>query len=322
MSKDRMRNSTRIEGLLYQHALEKRVTGENSAHPGTEYIRGTVDVATDDALLNVITVHYTYVTATTKKGTPNELYTNLSNILNGTLGCVMDVGAEHAAKVRLDSSVGVNDFYSDRNGVEELVSAKRNEGGFLRTTNTLSPKEEDRSTFDCDMIITGVRHMEADESRGYADRAVVSGYVFDFRKAILPVDFTALNPGAIRYFENLNATEENPVFTRVRGQQVSNTVTRQYTVESAFGDPVVRESTSSRKDFVITWAQPEEYMWNDPSTFTADELKEAQQNREIHLAEVKSRSMMSQDSGNAFTSTAPAQSTAPACPATKLEFDF
>lgn len=316
MSKDRMRNSTRIEGLLYQHRLEKRVTGENSAHPGTEYIRGTVDIATDDAMLNIVSVNYTYVTATNKSGGTNETFVNLSNIINGVFGTVMEVGAERATKLRLDSSVGVNDFYSDRNGVEELVSAKRNEGGFVRVVSTLSPKEEDRSTFDCDMIITNVRHVEADHDRDLPEKAIVSGYVFDFRKSILPVEFSAVNPGAIRYFENLDATENNPVFTRVRGQQVSTTVVYKRTEESAFGDPVVRETTTSRKDFVITWAQPEEYVWNDPTTFTEEELKEAKQNREIHLAEVRSRQ---ENRGSAFGVATPVET--PKMPS-KMEFDF
>ena len=316
MSKDRMRNSTRVEGLLYQHRLEKRVTGENSAHPGTEYIRGTVDIATDDAMLNIVSVNYTYVTATNKSGGTNETFVNLSNIINGVFGTVMEVGPERATKLRLDSSVGVNDFYSDRNGVEELVSAKRNEGGFVRVISTLSPKEEDRSTFDCDMIITNVRNVEADHDHDLPEKAVVGGYVFDFRKSILPVEFSAVNPGAIRYFENLDATENNPVFTRVRGQQVSTTVVYKRTEESAFGDPVVRETTTSRKDFVITWAQPEEYVWNDPTTFTEEELKEAKQNREIHLAEVRARQENRESAFGTGTMTeAPKMSS-------KMEFDF
>lgn len=28
-------NSTHIEGLVYEHSLELRVSGENSKHPGT-----------------------------------------------------------------------------------------------------------------------------------------------------------------------------------------------------------------------------------------------------------------------------------------------
>lgn len=316
MSKERMRNSTHIEGLLYQHRLEKRVTGDNSAHPGTEYIRGTVDVATDDAMTNIVTVFFNYVTAVDRNNRPNESFTNLSNIIAGTLGAVMDVGAERATKLRIDSAVGVNDFYSDRSGTEELISVKRNEGGFVRVVSSLSPKEDDRSTFDCDMIITNVRHIEADEDRDLPAKAVVGGYVFNFRKEILPVEFSATNPGAIRYFENLNATETDPVFTRVRGKQISNTVVRKFTEESAFGDPIVRESTTTRKDYVITWAQPDEYTWDDPSTYTVEELKEAKQNREVHLAETRAR----MENNSAFNNVGATATTAKA--SSTFEFNF
>jgi hypothetical protein len=57
--KKKMENTTHIEGLLYEHKLEKRVTGENSKNPGTEYINGTLDIATDDAITNIVSIHFT-----------------------------------------------------------------------------------------------------------------------------------------------------------------------------------------------------------------------------------------------------------------------
>jgi len=45
-----MTNACHIEGVLYDHKLELRESGPNSKNPGTQYITGTVDVATDDAL--------------------------------------------------------------------------------------------------------------------------------------------------------------------------------------------------------------------------------------------------------------------------------
>ena len=55
------KNTINIEGKIYQFDLEQRETGESSKHPGTPYIRGTIDVATDDELTNIVTVNYTYV---------------------------------------------------------------------------------------------------------------------------------------------------------------------------------------------------------------------------------------------------------------------
>ena len=43
-------NEAHIEGLLYDHKLEKKVTGPQSKNPGTEFISGTISVATDDKM--------------------------------------------------------------------------------------------------------------------------------------------------------------------------------------------------------------------------------------------------------------------------------
>ena len=50
----KMKNNTHIEGLLYQHNLTKKESGANSKNPGTVFINGTIDIATDNALTNII----------------------------------------------------------------------------------------------------------------------------------------------------------------------------------------------------------------------------------------------------------------------------
>ena len=46
---------------------------------------------------------------------------------------------------------------------------------------------------------------------------------------------------------------------------------------------------NTRKDFVVTGAAPEPYVWDDESTITANELKEAIAARDVYLATVKQR---------------------------------
>ena len=284
-----MINRTHIEGLIYEHDLQMRESGPNSKNPGTQFIMGNVQIATDDAMTNIVPVHFTYVTATTSKGNPNATFTILSQIIDGTLGSVMANGEDSAAKVRIDSAIGLNEFYSDRNGQEELVSVKRNEGGFVHTIAALVEDESSRNTFEADILITNVRTIDADEERNLPEKAIIKGAIFDFRKALMPVEFSAINPNAISYFEGLGASNKEPVFTRVKGRQVSETVTRKITEESAFGEASVREVTSNRKDWVISWAQSDPYVWDDESTITAAELTEAMSNREVYLAGIKQR---------------------------------
>lgn len=285
----KMINESHVEGLLYEHKLELKVSGENSKHPGTQFISGIVSVATDDECLNVIEVHYTYVTATTSKGNPDSRWTVLKNIIDGVYGTVMTKGKESAAKVRIDSAIGLNDFYVEREGQETLVSAKRNEGGFIRIVDSIAEDEKTRNTFKTDMIITNVRHVDADEDKKLPERAIVKGAIFDFRGALLPVEFTATNSGAINYFEGLDASAKEPVFTKVWGRQVSQVIVRKIVEESAFGDASVREVRNSHKDWVITGASQEPYVWDDESTITAAELTKAMSDRETYLAGIKQR---------------------------------
>ena len=300
--KNVMENSTHIEGLVYESTLEMRVSGENSKNPGTEFIMGNLNIATDNDCTNIVPVHFTYVTATTSKGNANATFSVLKDIVDGKIGTVMANGVENAGKVRIDSAIGLNEFYSDRNGNEELVSVKRNEGGFVHTVAALNPDEKARNTFKADMLITSVTRIEADEEKGTKERATVRGCVFDFRKAVLPVEFSVTNARGIDYFEGLEASPKSPVFTKVWGRQVSQTVTNKKVEESGWGEANVQESTSTRRDWVITGSNTEPYEWDSEDTITAKELTEAMANREVYLAGVKQR----QDEYRASKASAPA----------------
>ena len=282
-------NTTHIEGLLYEHDFQIRESGPNSKNPGTVFIMGNVSIATDDKQENIVQVHFSYVTATTSKGNTNATFGVLKDIVEGKLGTVMDRGVEGAAKLRIDSAIGLNDFYTDRNGEETLVSAKRNEGGFVHTVASLAEDEKTRNTFKCDMLITKTKRIDADEEKKTPERLEVSGYIFDFRNALLPVTFSALNPNAMDYFEGLDASSKNPTFTQVWGRQVSMVSVRQIVTESAFGDDEVREVTNTRRDFVITGAAKNPYDWDDEATLTAAEMNEKMAERETYLATVKQR---------------------------------
>lgn len=304
--KKKMKNATHIEGYLYEHDLQAKVSGETSKNPGTQFITGTISIATDEALTNIVPVHFTYVTATFGSTTKeNPAFPLLTKVINGEYKTVMDAGKDAALKLRIDSAIGLNEFFSDRSGTKELVSAKRNEGGFLHIVNQLDADEKNRNTFDMDMLITNVKTIEADPEKNQAEKAIVKGCVFDFRNAILPVEFSVTNEKAIDYFLGLEASSSQPVFTEVRGRQVSETIVRRIEEESAFGDTYVREIPSSRKDWVITWAAREPYVWDDESTITAAELKSAIADREIAVAAIKKRQ---EDYEASRGTTAPARS--------------
>ena len=296
-------NQTHVEGYVYEHRLEKRVSGPDSKNPGTPFIMGTLSIATDNDLLNVIPVHFSYVTEVTSTGRANATYTTLEAIIDGKIGSVMEHGAENAGKVRVDSALGLNEWYDTRTPGTPLVSVKRNEGGFVHLTQELNEDESKRNTFEVDMVITGATRLEEDTERELPERMTLKGCVFDFRNALLPVEFTVLNSAAMDYFEGLAPTSKTPVFTKVRGEQISKTVVRKVEEQGAWGEPSVRETRTSQRDFIVTWALPVSYEWDSEDTIAASELSEFMSTRELYLADLKKRNEESANRRNSNTST-------------------
>ncbi len=281
-------NTEHIEGRIYEHNLVvKTVQNQKSDNFGKEFISGTIDVATDEEGLNVLQVHFTYVTPTTKAGGVNNTYNALKKIINEGQSWITS-GKDAATKVKIDTALALNDFYAQD---DTLVSVKRNEGGFVTLVNDLSQDLNERNKFTTDMVITNVTMIEADEEK-HIDEAYMSvrGAVFNFRNDILPVEFVVRNPAGMKYFDNLDASPSNPVYTKVWGRIMCTTTEIQSMEESAFGESVVHTTSRKAKEWVITGAAKNPYEFGEDNVLTADELTKAMQNREVRLAEIKKNS--------------------------------
>lgn len=310
----KMINKVSLYGKLYEMDLKKAVTGANSKNPGTEYITGTIGVATDKECLNIVPVHYSYVTATTKNGKPNATFTTLNNIIEGMYGTVLSVGQDNAPTVRIDSSIGLNEFYTDRNGEEELVSAKRTEGGFIHVAGKNDIVPEVTNLFDCDFMITNIRHIDENPDRGTSEKVILKGAVFnDFNKTLMPMEFSVVDPKAISYYEGLTVNGNEPLFTRIKGYQVNETIVRKIEEEGAWGTSV-RTVSSSRRDWIVSWMASAPYDWDSDETLTVNEVNEAIKAREIMLATLKSR--------NAEYRASKGATATPVVAAAKEKFDF
>ena len=283
-------NKTHIEGKIYDFSLaEKKVQNEKSENFGKDFINGTIDIATDDDNLNIVSIHYSYEPVNNKSGKANTKYTALKKIIdNGKT--VLNDGAENATIVKIDSALGLNDFYTNRNGEEVLVSAKRNEGGFITFVTKVGDPDK-RSTFEFDMLINGTRIVEADEEKNIPeDYMIIKGATFDFRGAILPIELAVRNKAGIKYFESLDISASNPVFTKVWGQIVSKVIPDTRTEESAFGEPIVKEYTKTFREWLVVGTSKPDAVYeigDEKNGITAEEIKKALADREVHLAEVK-----------------------------------
>ena len=293
-------NTMNIEGKIYQFNLEEKVTGENSKNPGTPFINGTIDVATDESLSNIVQVHYTYIAPTYASGKTNNNYTAVKKIIDSAKTVLTD-GYADATMVRLNPSYQTNDFYPQ--GQENVVSTPRNEGGFITlvTPDKARPEgDAGRNKFTFDIVISNVAEKVPDEGDEYAS---IEGIVFNYNNsAIYPITLTARNKDAMKYFLDLGASKSNPVYTKVWGKIVNIFTTTEKTIESAFGEAAVESVTHRTREYVITGANPVPYEFDTDDTITADELKKALQDREVYLASEKKRTeewRASQGGGNA-----------------------
>lgn len=284
-------NKAHVEGIVYEHNLQAKVTGPSAKTPNTPYIMGEVKILTDEENNNIVPVHFTYVTATTKAGKENKTYTVLKKIIDGELPTVIGGGK---TLVKIDGEVALNDFYRKGDDNEPtLVSAKRIEGKFVHQTTDIDKDVKKRNNCEVDMIITGMRNMEATDDK--PERNFIKGAIFNsYFKTILPIEFEVENPQAVAYFESLGASSSEPVFTKIVVRLISQTVSKQFVEESAFGEDIVKETTRETKKWLVVSAQKEPYAFDDESTITGDELKKAMADREVVLAEAKQRYLDSQ----------------------------
>lgn len=270
-----------------RNKLELKVSGEKSKNPGTEFISGVVNVAIDEMGLNVIPVNFTYVTAVySKSGKANPNFAALKRLIDAPKTWLTD-GKDAADKVKIDGSLGLNEFYVTENNEDRLVSTKVNEGSFISFVNEL-PAENERSSFKVDMLISAITHKEGDEEKGTEDYTNVRGVVFNFRNEILPVDLAVRNPQGMSYFESLDL-EEGPIYTKVWGKINCTTTITESVEESAFGESSVHTFEKRQREWIITGTAKEAYDFGDPEVMTGEEIVKAKGDREVMLAEMRKR---------------------------------
>lgn len=295
------KNQVNLQGYVYDISkLAMRVTGANSKNPGTEYIGGELSIAVDEAGLNVIPVRFSYVTATyAKSGKPNNTFTLLNKMLSEPKTWVAD-GKDAAYKVRIDASLGLNDFIANDG---QRISAQVINGSFVSFVNELPEKESERNKFLCDIVITKVKHIEADPERYIEnDYVTVGGATFDFRNSLLPMEFSVRNPAGMNVLEDSGASASEPLYTKIWGQIINNTVKIERVEESAFGVSAVSTFERKSREWLIEGMAKVPYEFGEENILTREELSKAMQDREVAWASIQKRYDESQ-SAKGFTQT-------------------
>jgi hypothetical protein len=194
----------------------------------------------------------------------------------------------------------LNEWYNEDE--DRMISTQENNSGFVNIVTVLKDNVDDRATFTTDALLTKIRTVEP-KNEADTEKTYISGYVFNFKNEIFPVEFRIDDPSGIDYFNSLEPSLKNPVYTQVWGKIISTTVTTSREIKSAFGDVKVVSTPRTEKAWVIVGAREEVYPLGQEGILTAEELQTAVQNREVYLAEKKS-STIARKTNNASTPTA------------------
>ena len=299
-------NKEKIEGYVYStgsnfNQLSERVTGENSKNPGTKYIGGDLDIVVDEAGLNVVTIHYAYVAETFGNGTENKTYGVLKRIIDNPDRMWINGGKDNAFKVQCTGiAIGLNDFIAADG---KKVAAPRNENGFCTIVSELGPEGE-RNTFETDMVIEKVTHIDADPDKNIKeDFVTISGNIFGYGPVLLPISFTVRKPEGMRYFENLDVTPAEPLFTKVWGNINCMTIKTERKEESAFGEAAVHVYESKKREYLVTGTAKIPYDFGNEDVLTHGDLNKMMQDRQIRLAEIEKRFKDRKTKTNTATAT-------------------
>lgn len=268
-------NNIHVRGYVFSHNLEKAVYGPNSRKAGQEYIRGEVNVATDDQALNVVKVNFSFVDPTwAKSGKPNDTYAVLESIIN-THDTFQNVGAS-AMKVRIDGNFEVNDYWSRNNNT--MVSSTRLRGVFAHVMLPGDALGDEPATFDADMLVTRADTREYNDGNTTFE---VSGFVFDFRNALIPLTLVVPDTAAQDFFTNAEVSQSNPMMINVGGAFTSEVIELERendSTEYAFGAPKVVKTKRSVRRWELRHAK-NPYDFGDESVMTMEEFKSALQAR-------------------------------------------
>lgn len=315
----KVKNVERIYGRIYQHTIELKKSKKD-----VDYYRGRLEIAIDEDGLDVVTVEFTYVAPTypAKPGAQPKVNRNfavLQSIVEKGKTWIKD-GKDEATIVEVDGSLGVNAWPKD----DEMIVYQRNDASFISIIDITKLPEDvsKRATFELDIVLNRATDVDGDEETGALSKTTLHGGVFDFKNTLLPVDLTVFDEGGREYFRSLELTNQNVVFTKVKGIISNTSTTKKVEVESAWGGARVEEKTVKNKNWIVTWASPITFDLEDAENgITSEELTAASQAFETWLAEQKKGAEERKASQGSAFAAAPS-TPAPAAKIATEKFDF
>lgn len=284
-------NNVRIVGTLEDVNLEVKEYKNKSTNEPYQAIVGDYTIKTGDQNINLRAFYMDKF----KSGKTNGNFTIAQRWIDNPDDFI---GKTYS----VNTTISENAFLGQDGNV---VKATQIQAGFLSDRNVGAEKAE----FLIDALIESdpIEELQNDEPTG---RYFLTARIFDFRDMCYPTRFVIDKPQAYDYFINLGASKSNPILLKLWGKVINNTIEHIREVESAFGEPLIETSVTTRRENVITGGSTEPRDITDEDYKT---IKDGIAAYEVRIAELQ------QPRTEGFGNTSSGVS---APKATKKSFDF
>ena len=273
----KFKNTVTVAGTL----VESNLTQGTGVDSGRDYYRGNVSIQTAEN--NVVKVQIFQMfdkKDKAKQGSfiPDNRYKDVAKLADpATIGTNVQISASFANNIFV-------------NGEGETVKSVNVDGGFYRIPHAGAGKAD----FSATMVIRSVQEELDRDTQEPTGSVVVKGETFAFNGTSIPVQFYVDNSAGAKYFLDMDVSE--PILTEVWGK-IENSQLPPKTVESAFGEAQVIESTFTRTRRVITGAAVEPHEVDEE---IAGKIREGKQAYEVAIADAEAYHKTRQESNSAF----------------------
>lgn len=275
-------NVVKIEGVLSE--IDLKTNSYNKNGQNVDCIGGSIKVRVTQKLNGVdmeldIPV-YLFANKLTKAGKPNPAYTSIEHVMNEFVSIAAG-GFEKADRIRITKgNIRMNEYYNP-NGT--LNSYPRINATFVSKITDLT-KYNPEATFSADFMIGSMGAELDKDGVEIENRYKVRGILPQYGNTVDVIDFYATSPKVI---DVVSSSWSQGDTVRVNGKLNFSSRVEEHEIPVDFGEPRVEKRTISVSELVITGGSAAPL--DGDFAYDADEIQEALQNRQAHLADLKAK---------------------------------
>lgn len=275
-------NSVKIEGILSEIDLEAGSYTKDGK--SVDKIGGSIKVRVTQMLngeeIELDIPVYMFANKLTNKGTANPAYASIERVMN-EYKSIAAVGIDAADRIRITGAqIRMNEYYG-QNG--NLNSYPRINASFVTKITDLS-KYNPEATFSAIFAIGSMGYETDKDGVEIPNRYKIRGIMPQYGGSVDVIDFFATSPNVI---DAVSSYWEQGDTVKINGKLNFTSKTEEKMIEVDFGEPRIERKTISVSELIITGGS--QTPLEGDFAFDMDEIHNALEDRQAHLAELKAR---------------------------------